>query len=172
MLVWRQKDPAQFDFSGLAAGGARTSTALAETYQPKAQERTISLEVSAKESAEVRGDERWLYQLLGNLLDNALKFTPPGGAVKVEVTAFAETVRLSVRDTGPGIPEESLERIFERFYQTDPSRAHKQGAGLGLAITAWIAESHEGRITASNNPEGGACFTIDLPNLQKTHDRT
>ena len=137
--------------------------ALTETYQPRAQERALSLDVEVSGPAEVCGDERWLYQLLSNLLDNALKFTPPGGRVMVAVFTPPETVRLLVRDTGPGVPEESLERIFERFYQTDPSQTHTHGAGLGLAITAWIAESHGGRISVSNNLGGGACFTVELP---------
>lgn len=137
--------------------------ALTEAYQPRAQERALSLDVEVSGPAEVCGDERWLYQLLSNLLDNALQFTPSGGRVMVAVCTLPETVRLLVRDTGPGVPEDSLERIFERFYQTDPSQTQKHGAGLGLAITAWIAESHGGRITVANNLGGGACFTVELP---------
>jgi two-component system OmpR family sensor kinase len=138
---------------------------LAETYQPLAQERGVALDVAAPAVAEVAGDERWLYQLVGNLIDNALKFTPPGGAVKVDVLSRPEAIRLTVRDSGPGIPEGSLERIFERFYQVDLSRTRnpKTGSGLGLAIAAWIVESHGGRILAANHPDGGAIFTVELP---------
>ena len=138
---------------------------LAETYQSRAEEHGVTLAVDAPGRVDVEGDERWLYQLVGNLIDNALKFTPPGGTVTVAVHPQAGAVRLSVRDTGPGVPEESLERIFERFYQVDPSRAREQqaGSGLGLAIAAWIAQAHGGRIHAANRPEGGASFTVDLP---------
>jgi heavy metal sensor kinase len=141
--------------------------ALVETYQPHAQEHGAVLAVNVSGRAEVRGDERWLCQLAGNLLDNALKFTPPGGRVQVEVCSGPDTIRLSVRDSGPGIPEESLERVFERFYQADRSRTRtgKPGAGLGLAIAAWIVEAHEGRIAAVNHPDGGAIFTVELPRL-------
>jgi signal transduction histidine kinase len=99
------------------------------------------------------------------VVGNALKFTPPGGSVSIEVTLEGDVVRLRVRDTGPGIPEEDLERIFQRFYQADPSRTRDRepGSGLGLAIAAWIVKSHGGRISAANHPEGGAVFTVVLP---------
>jgi heavy metal sensor kinase len=139
--------------------------ALVETYQAQAQEQGVAMTVDAPGRAEVSGDERWLCQLVGNLLDNALKFTPPGGRVQVEVLSRPDAVRLSVRDSGPGIPEASLDRVFERFYQADRSRTRtrRPGAGLGLAIAAWIAESHGGRISAANHPDGGALFTVELP---------
>jgi heavy metal sensor kinase len=139
--------------------------ALAETYQARAVEQGVTLEVDAPVRVEVEGDERWLYQLVGNLLDNALKFTPAGGRVTVAVRPQPGRALLSVGDTGPGIPEESLERIFERFYQVDLSRTREQksGSGLGLAIAAWIAQAHGGRIFAGNQAEGGALFTVELP---------
>jgi two-component system OmpR family sensor kinase len=139
---------------------------LAETYQAQARELGVTLEVDAPAPAVVDGDERWLYQLVGNLLDNALKFTPAGGAVRVAVLPGADGVLLTVQDSGPGLPEGSEDRIFERFYQADQSRvrAAKPGSGLGLAIAAWIVASHGGRITAANHPQGGALFTVALPN--------
>jgi heavy metal sensor kinase len=139
--------------------------ALAETYQAQAREQGVTLAVDAPDPARVRGDERWLYQVLGNLLDNALKFTPAGGRVLVAVRCGDGRARLTVRDTGPGIPADSLDRIFERFYQADPSRTRgrKPGSGLGLAIAAWIVEAHGGRIAAANHPEGGAEFAVELP---------
>lgn len=83
----------------------------------------------------------------------------------LRVASVAGEVQLEVSDTGPGIPEEDLKKIFERFYQSDPSRTrgHKAGAGLGLAIASWIAESHGGSITARNRPEGGASLIVNLP---------
>jgi two-component system, OmpR family, sensor kinase len=149
-----QKEPVRLDL---------LARDLVETYEPRAEEASIALKSSASGPVEVLGNERWLYQLLGNLIDNALKFTPPNGTITVSVTTIPTLALLTVKDTGPGIPIESLDRVFERFYQVDPSRTHRSGAGLGLAITAWIAESHGGRIRASNNPEGGACFTVELP---------
>jgi heavy metal sensor kinase len=139
--------------------------ALAETYQAQAQEQGVALETDLPAPARVRGDERWLYQLAGNLLDNALKFTPAGGRIQVAVRPEGAWARLTVRDSGPGIPAGGLERIFERFYQADPSRTRgsSPGSGLGLAIAAWIVEAHGGRITAANRAEGGAEFTVLLP---------
>ncbi len=137
--------------------------ALAELQQPRAQEQGVTVSLAASGPAEVNGDERWLYQMVGNLLDNALKFTGAGGTVQMDVTSQGDTVRLRVRDSGPGIPDEDLERIFERFYQVDPSRAQRTGSGLGLAIAAWIVKVHEGRISAANHPGGGAVFTVELP---------
>lgn len=137
--------------------------AMIEIHEPQAQERGIHLILHAPDPVEVLGDERWLYRLLANLLDNALKFTPPQGSVTVELLRCGALVQLSVSDTGPGIPEADLPQIFDRFYQADPARAQKQGTGLGLAIAAWVAESHGGRLTASNQPEGGARFIFELP---------
>ena len=142
--------------------------ALADTCQAQAMGRGVALEARAPIPVEVLGDERWLYLAVKNLLDNALKFTPPRGRVQVEVDSQPKTVRLTVRDSGPGIPEEDLARIFERFYQADPSRTQAQdhGSGLGLAIASWIVEAHGGRIFAGNQPGGGAIFTITLPPRQ------
>jgi heavy metal sensor kinase len=139
--------------------------ALVETCQGQARERGVALEADASVRARVLGDERWLYQLIGNLLDNALKFTPGGGRIQASVQLAGGAARLTVRDTGPGIPPDSLERIFERFYQADRSRCREQkpGSGLGLAIAAWIVQAHGGRIAAANHPAGGAVFTVDLP---------
>ena len=111
-------------------------------------------------------DRQRMEQVFLNLLDNAAKFTPPGGRVVLEVSERDGQVQLTVSDSGPGIPEGSLDRIFERFYQTEASRtrAWNRGAGLGLAIASWIVTSHhDGRITASNRPEGGARMLIELP---------
>ena len=141
------------------------AVALVESFEPRAQERGIALRVHTAGPTRVNGDEPWLIQLVANLLDNAFKFTPMGGAIEVRVEGVGTRARLSVSDTGPGIPADDLERIFERFYQADPARARgaTPGAGLGLAIAAWIAASHGGRIAASNRPQGGACFEVDLP---------
>ena len=96
------------------------------------------------------------------LLDNALKYTPDGGAIAVCVARQGGQARLQVRDSGPGIAPEDLPRLFERFYRADKARS-SASTGLGLAIGRWIAEAHGGRIAAANAPEGGALFTVTLP---------
>jgi len=144
---------------------ALLASALADTYEAQCRERHLTLRVEAPGPANLLGDERWLCQVLSNLLDNALKFTPPGGSIALDVADLGATIRLRVADSGHGIPEASLGRIFERFYQTEASRTgfENRGAGLGLAIAAWIVQSHGGRISAANRPEGGACVQVELP---------
>lgn len=114
----------------------------------------------------VWGDPIWLAQLLGNLLDNAVKYSPPGGLVQLRLGAVADSVYLAVADNGSGIAVAHLPHIFGRFYRADAARSRdsaQAGAGLGLAICHWIAEAHGGTITAANVPGQGACFTVRLP---------
>jgi len=110
----------------------------------------------------VVGDRDALRQLILILLDNAAKHTRAGGQVELALTATDGDVVLTVIDDGSGIPPPDLERIFERFYQADPSR-YRGGAGLGLSIARWIAGEHGGTITAANREGGGAVFTVRLP---------
>ena len=143
----------------------RLAHGLVETYQSMARESGVALEAQASGPAQTIGDERWLYQLGANLIENALKFTPHGGRVVVQVCGEPGAIRLIVRDTGPGVPDEHLERVFEPFHQVHASRprTERTGSGLGLAIAAWIAGAHGGKIFAANHPEGGAIFTTVLP---------
>lgn len=140
--------------------------AQVETFALRAEEAGVALELDAPDPAPITGDERWMHQLMSNLLDNALKFTPRGGRIRLEVRSAPDRkVRLAVEDTGPGIPPEDLERIFERFYRCDAARSHASapGSGLGLAIAAWIAQAHRATLRASNRPGGGACFELLFP---------
>ena len=110
-------------------------------------------------------DERKVKQLLYNLLSNALKFTPDGGAVGVKVEPAEHGIRLSVVDTGVGIPKAEQERIFETFYQVDSTLTKtKQGTGLGLALVTKIAEMHGGRVWVESEPGRGSTFVLELPN--------
>ncbi|OGD17549.1 MAG: hypothetical protein A2Y69_09540 [Candidatus Aminicenantes bacterium RBG_13_59_9] len=111
----------------------------------------------------VEGDAFRLGQMFVNLLDNAVKYTD-SGEVLVILESEPERVVLRVRDTGPGIPQEHLPRLFERFYVVDPSRSRKMGGtGLGLAIVKHIALLHGGDVTVSSSPGRGSCFTVTLP---------
>ena len=106
---------------------------------------------------------------MGNLLENAVVNTPEGGAVTASVTLEAETVSVSVTDTGPGIAPEDLERVFDRFYRVDPSRARATGgAGLGLTIARQLVEAHGGSIRVESEPGKGATFGFSLPVRQGT----
>lgn len=142
--------------------------AQVEAYQPLAQERDIRLDLAPLLPDEVLGNERWLLQVVGNLLSNALNYTPVGGHVTVTMARGDAALSFSVLDSGPGIPDEDLDRVFQRFFRSDPARSwgHVQGQGLGLAIAAWVVEEHQGRIEAANRLEGGARFTVMLPLVQ------
>ena len=143
----------------------RILEAQVEAHQFQAQERKIELGIQGLIPDEILGDERWLHQVVGNLLDNALKYTPMGGAISVDMRRQNGKVLLMVQDSGPGIPEQDLTRIFERFFRSDASRsrANVQGVGLGLAIAAWVVKEHGGSIRASNRLEGGTTFTVEFP---------
>jgi two-component system sensor histidine kinase ChvG len=122
----------------------------------------------------VNGRDERLGQVFRNLIDNAVSFSPRGGAVTITATVYEIMARVTVEDEGPGIPQENLESIFERFYTTErPSFPEDGGSaagahfgsnsGLGLSIARQIAQSAGGRILAENRAEGGARLVVDLP---------
>ena len=120
----------------------------------------------ALEAAEVWADPTRIEQVLQNLVSNAVRHTPEGGRIVLEATSDGDSVRLVVRDSGPGIPDQHLPRIFDRFFKADVSRSDprsKAGSGLGLSIVKAIVERHGGRVAAANADAGGAEFSIELP---------
>jgi signal transduction histidine kinase len=138
----------------------------AEVFRTLAEDKGVRLRLDAPAGAFVRGDEARLRGLLFILLDNAMKFTPAGGQIGVEVAVGGDGARLSVSDTGPGIAEEDLPRIFDRFAR--PGRpAAGGGFGLGLSIAKAVAESHGGRIEVRSRVGAGSTFTVFLPLLQR-----
>jgi two-component system OmpR family sensor kinase len=115
----------------------------------------------------MRGDEGLVRRMLLNLLDNAIKYTPAGGEVRVELAREGEAYAIRITDTGVGVPEEARPHIFERFYRADKARSRNGGAGggagLGLSIASWIAEAHGGRVTLERSGRGGSTFLVSLP---------
>ncbi len=111
----------------------------------------------------VCGDPDRLKQVLLNLVGNAIKYTPKGGTVWLEVQQKGQQAVIKVRDTGPGIPPEDLPHIFERFYRADKARSRGKGFGLGLSIAYWIVKHHSGHIEVVSQPGEGTTFTITLP---------
>ncbi len=135
---------------------------VAGRHERELRQRNVRLELRVGAAAEhVIGDPDRLEQALQNLAANALRHTPDGGQITVTSSADSTAVRLTVRDSGPGIPPEHLPLIFERFYKADAARKAADGSGLGLSIVKAIVERHGGTIAARN--DGGAVFEIALP---------
>ncbi|MFP4105575.1 MAG: ATP-binding protein [Phycisphaerae bacterium] len=134
--------------------------------EARAEEKGISFSVVVKgEQQEFHSDRRLLELILQNLLDNAAKFTPEGGDIQCVLQHLGSTVRITVRDTGCGIPVEMQNRVFERFFQVDQSRTggRKRGTGLGLAIVKYAAERLGATVNLQSQPGEGTVFVIDLP---------
>jgi len=127
-----------------------------------AERKGVALVVGSFEEAQAVGDAELIERLVLIVLDNAIKYTPPGGNVRVDVAARDGQRSVVVTDTGMGIPQDQLPRIFERFYRGEAARSHAEGAGLGLPIARWIADLHGARISVSSNPQGTR-VEIDFP---------
>ena len=143
---------------------ASTLRRVAEGFRARAEAGGVEIEVEAPEAVVVDADPEKLRQVLGSLVDNALRHTPVGGQIVLAASAGAAGVRFDVRDSGPGVAAEDLPHVFERFYQADPSRDRARGSsGLGLAIVKALAEAHGGVVGVENVAPGGADFWIMLP---------
>jgi signal transduction histidine kinase len=148
--------PATLDLCGLA------QQAVGEA-QRRAEAKGVELVFDGNGAVEVTADKGRLFQLLDNLVSNALKFTPEGGRIEVRVSRNGAAV-LEVRDTGIGFTAEEAARVFERFYRADNAiEGQVQGTGLGLFIAQAITEAHGGTISAAPRDGGGAIFRIELP---------
>ena len=143
---------------------ATVAHSVVNELQVVADDRAVTLTCESDGAMVVLGDAAWLQRLLINLLDNALKFTPAGGAVTVHASQERATARISVRDTGIGMTPDAARHAFERFYRADPARpTTSDGAGLGLSLAHWIVERHRGAITLETALGAGATFTVTLP---------
>ena len=140
------------------------ATSTVNTFGRRAAGLDIALQLDAPQAVEVNADRGELAQVVVNLVDNALRHTPGGGAVVVDVRRDEADAVLSVRDTGTGIPFTDLPRVFERFYVVDRSRSREAGGtGLGLAIAKHLVEAHGGSLTAESLYGRGATFTMRIP---------
>ena len=133
---------------------------LAPTIEDKGQRITLDV---VPEARHVDGDPAKLHDIIRNLVENAVNYSPEGAEVRLGAAQQNGTYTITVADSGPGIPNEDLTRVFERFYRVDKSRSRPGGTGLGLAIVKHLVELHGGEAVAENRPEGGAVFTIKLP---------
>jgi two-component system phosphate regulon sensor histidine kinase PhoR len=145
---------------------------MRELVAPEAAKKNISFELQAEEGLFLEADEDRLGQILLNLLQNGINYTPDGGRVQARAEALSgedgeERVRITVSDTGIGIPKSDLPRIFERFYRVDKARSRSSGGtGLGLSIVKHLVELHHGTIRVESEPGAGSRFILELPLLQ------
>jgi two-component system OmpR family sensor kinase len=139
-------------------------TECCRSVQSLARAREIELECRCAADMPFSGDEELLRRMTLNLLDNAIRYTPPGGKVLAELETHAEGVRMRISDTGIGIGPDAAPHVFERFFRADQARSRGNGGfGLGLAIVKWIAESHRGAVELASRPGAGSTFTVTLP---------
>jgi two-component system phosphate regulon sensor histidine kinase PhoR len=153
----------------LASADARELLqSVIEDLKPSLEARRQEMEIAIGPGADrLTADPAKLHDVLRNLIANATSYAPGGSCIRVAVDRQPGRVRISVTDQGPGIPEEELSRIFERFYRVDKSRARDPGGtGLGLAIVKHLVELHGGEVRVENAAGSGACFTIELPFLE------
>lgn len=139
-----------------------------EMFRGVAEEREIALEVGIRDPGRIVGNPGRMRQVVNNLLDNAIKFTPAGGRVRIDLEAQVAPLRIVMRvsDSGRGIAEQELPHVFERFYRGDKGREREgttRGTGLGLAITKAVVEEHGGTISVESEPGRGSVFTVVLP---------
>ena len=141
----------------------------AAARKPEAKVKEIDLQIELPEELpEVDVDADRMTQVLVNLLDNALRYTPAGGWINLSAKRVQEGVAISIQDSGPGIPPEDLDHLFERFYRGDKSRQREEGgSGLGLAIGKSLVESQGGIIRVESQPGKGARFIIELPSFSE-----
>ncbi|HEX6543150.1 MAG TPA: HAMP domain-containing sensor histidine kinase [Ktedonobacterales bacterium] len=155
-----RREPVELD--QLAMEVFRQGQALVE-----ARRKNIHFSVLNLEPVTVLGDPGQLRQLAVILIDNAIKYTPAGGKIRIAVSRNGNLAAFSITDTGIGIPPEARPHIFERFYRADQARVRdQQGSGLGLAIGKWIAETHQGEISVHSQPGQGSTFTVLLPAIR------
>ena len=160
LLVFARMQAGTLELERLPVRLDEAVVAVTERLGRLAREADVTLSADLVPTAIV-GDRRRLEQLVGVLLDNAIRHSPRGGAMRIALEQSQAGVVLTVEDSGPGMALDELERVFERYYRARTASAG--GIGLGLAIARWIAEGHGGRIHAENRPSGGARFVVSLP---------
>ncbi len=134
-----------------------------ELFEPVADEKEIELSCQLDAGCRIHGNVQNLQRMLANLLDNALKYTPPKGKIDIKLGCDDQGIKVAVADTGIGIPESDQARIFERFFRCDQSRS-QAGCGMGLSFSQAVARAHGGDISVASEPGKGARFTITIPN--------
>lgn len=135
----------------------------ARSFEPSAREGRVALDVTVPDTLPAELDPDQIHRVVTNLLSNAFKHVPPDGTVRCALERAGASARITVSDSGRGIPPELRERVFERFYQIEGDPSRSGGTGLGLPIARELTELHGGRVALDQGPEGGARFTVELP---------
>jgi signal transduction histidine kinase len=141
---------------------ARIVAQILDLYREVAEENKITIFASVPEDIWIRADENRIRQAVGNLIDNAIKYTPPAGEIHIESRIENGELAFSVRDTGIGIATEELPCVWDRLYRGDKSRS-QQGLGLGLSLVKAIVQAHAGHVAIESKPGSGSLFTLYLP---------
>lgn len=159
--------PMVLDADAVLSGAVKSATHAAE-------QKGVNLTLGHVEPLRIMGDPQQVKQLLDNVIDNAIKFTPAGGQITLTMQRVDQSARIEVTDTGIGIAAEHQQRIFDRFYQVDTARSQdgSGGFGLGLSVARWVAEAHHGSIEVRSQPGTGTTFTIHLPLANSFHEPT
>jgi signal transduction histidine kinase len=126
---------------------------IADLYQPLAEERGLRLSMDATANVHILGHRELLFHAIANLIDNAIKYTPQGGAIGLTVLALGPRATVTVADTGPGVSPEDRERVLQRFVRLEASRT-TSGSGLGLSLVAAVAQLHEAELRLGDNAPG------------------
>ena len=129
-----------------------------------AKSKGLTLVAKDVKTVKIKGNKELLERMITNVIDNAIRYTPSEGRIEVLLTEIQNTVQLEIRDTGIGIPDDSLPHIFDRFFVVDKSRSRETGgAGLGLSIVKWIADNHDAEIEVMSKENQGTSFIIKFP---------
>ena len=164
LLTLTRADAGQISLRFEDVDVAEVVTGVFEQIRSAASDKGVECQLDPGPPAMIRGDQDLLLQLMLNLSDNAIRYTPSGGQVTLGWRVNKDQVQLWVQDTGIGISQEHLPHLFDRFYRVDKARSRAEGGvGLGLAISHWIAEAHQGSIHVESAPGKGSTFTVLLP---------
>lgn len=171
LLLLARADSDALMFQSKPVDLAALARDAAAFMQAEAAKKEIGVSLQVKETPVAAGDADRLKQVLLQLLDNAIKYTPNGGNVELSVDLIREKAVIQVRDNGIGIAKENLDKIFERFYRADDSREHEGGGhGLGLAIAKFIVEQHGGTVSVASREGCGSILTVTLPAAREDSD--
>jgi signal transduction histidine kinase len=164
LLVISRLDAGETQVDWVDVDLAELALSTAEQMRLMAEDRGIEIDLSALRRAVVRGDRARLKQVIVNLLDNAIRFTPRGGAVMLRTEPGESGAALEILDTGIGIPPASIPYVFDRFFRVDQARSREDGgAGLGLSIVKSICTAHRAEIDVESGLNSGSCFRVRFP---------